>query len=245
MSKKKETKTATILIRLNGDETTAALLADGYSPGRIKIARARRNPDDTYDAYEGARIALARLYGKEPFPEAAPKAKPKPTKPQRFKVGDLARVKMPMNSFRLYDKGDLVKITEIRPSGYYVQVVDGPRAEFFSLTGKFTFVSENELEPSEAGKRPAEKPFQPSFQVGDIVRTGDKFFAENCRNQIGRVKSVKRSCLSAIDPGRIEYAVQVFSDSLPCPGTYAYQYCYEGIDEPAPMTLLYREGKEK
>lgn len=235
MSKKKETKTATILIRLNGDETMAALLADGYRPDRVEIARARRNPDDTYDAYEGARIALARLYGKEPFPEA----KPKPTKPQRFKVGDLARVKMPMNSFGLYDKGDLVKIMEVRPSGYYVQVMGGPRAEFFSLTGKFTFVSECELEPSEAGKRPAEKPFQPSFQVGDIVRTGDRVFADTCRSCVGIIKKAR-----PISANRVDYEVRVVMNKNGVPRAYTLQFCHEMPGEPAPMTLLYREEKK-
>lgn len=86
MSKKqKPPETATILIRLNGDETTATLIRDEFPTQTIRRTCARRNPADTYNAYEGARIALARLYGKEPFPK--PESLPSLTEKVRVPIG--------------------------------------------------------------------------------------------------------------------------------------------------------------
>lgn len=90
MNEKKQTTTATIIIRLNGDETTATLIRDEFPTQTIRRTCARRNPADTYDAYEGARIALDRLYGKDPFPK-----EPVPEKPfvPSFQEGDLVRTR--------------------------------------------------------------------------------------------------------------------------------------------------------
>ena len=57
-----------ILITFNGDTTHATHLT-GYSGDvRTKSASAKCHADDAFNAYEGARIALARLYGVDPFP---------------------------------------------------------------------------------------------------------------------------------------------------------------------------------
>jgi len=93
-----------IIIQLKGDVTYATMLS-GYDGELIaRHACARRNPKDAYNRYEGARIALARVLGVDPFPEQKDasmtcggtfcKAPEKPKKdPNVFKVGDRVRTK--------------------------------------------------------------------------------------------------------------------------------------------------------
>lgn len=52
-----------ISIWRSGNKTIA------YDPNTDKKAISRCHPDDTYDAYLGAKIALDRLFGREPFEE--------------------------------------------------------------------------------------------------------------------------------------------------------------------------------
>ena len=93
MSKTKHPTHATIVIRLNGDETTATILGDEFLTGRITRTLAKRNPKDEYDAYIGARVALDRLFDKDFFEEYqeddAPKKDKATEKTQpRWKIGD-------------------------------------------------------------------------------------------------------------------------------------------------------------
>ena len=64
-----------ILITFNGDTTHATHLTGYTGDVRTRSARAKCHEDDAYNAYEGARIALARLYGVDPFPTPAPTIK--------------------------------------------------------------------------------------------------------------------------------------------------------------------------
>lgn len=59
-----------IQINRSGNKTIA------YDPNTDKKAIARCHPDDTYDEYLGAKIALDRLFGREPFPEPVEEDKP-------------------------------------------------------------------------------------------------------------------------------------------------------------------------
>lgn len=236
MSEKKASSNATILIRLNGDETTATLIQD-ESPGK-RIARsiARRNPADAYSAYEGARIALARLYGQDPFP----KQEEKPAETQkRFKVGNLARIgEHTVFSAGQYAPGDLVRVKEIHPGGYYIQVIRGSRAKFYS-NGRTSYVLESELEPVAAAQEEPEKPeFKPSFRVGDIVRTGDTIpFTQSCQGRTAKVTRVTKDTLARI---RYEYELKV----APKYGREFVQTCSEYEGTPAPLTLLWREEEK-
>lgn len=90
MNKKKYNIPATIVIRLNGDETTATIMGDEF---RTRITRtiAKRNPKDEYNAYIGARVALDRLFGKDFFEEHQEDDEPKKAKEEpkpRWKTGD-------------------------------------------------------------------------------------------------------------------------------------------------------------
>ena len=121
MSKKKYPTPATIVIRLNGDETTATLMGDEF---RTRITRtiAKRNPKDEYDAYIGARVALDRLFDKEFFGEHLVEAAPEKadatekTNEPKFQVGDIVRITNPIHVVPFlepYERGDVAVITEV------------------------------------------------------------------------------------------------------------------------------------
>ena len=129
MSEKQKTPdNATILIRLNGDLTTAVYLPDYDSDDGIQFGRgstARRNPADKYDAYVGARLALDRLFGKDgmfadKMPEETKKA-PEPEKTEapkeetEFQVGDIVRVTNAVLTFSRYKNRDVAVVTKVVP----------------------------------------------------------------------------------------------------------------------------------
>ena len=125
MNKKKYPTPATIVIRLNGDETTATLMGDEFRT-RITRTLAKRNPKDEYDAYIGARVALDRLFDKDDMftgkmPEETKKA-PKPEKTEapkeetEFQVGDIVRITNPIHVIPFlepYERSDVAVITEV------------------------------------------------------------------------------------------------------------------------------------
>lgn len=237
--KMKAASNATILIRLKGDETTATLIQDKFPGERISRARTKRNPSDAYNAYEGARIALARLFEEDPFPKAA-----EPKKHIRFKVGDQARVgdRAFLTGGR-YETGDLVEIVEVRPAGYYIRVLTGPRAKIFKNPSFTAFVNDRELEPlTENDRKPPEliQVNVPRFQVGDIVRLNDdalgkRTFHANCVGKTGKIIDVSRGAVTRI----AGYTVRVKTDDR----KYILQACAETQLTPAPLTLLWREEK--
>ena len=122
MNKKQYPIPATIVIRLNGDETTATIMGDEFRT-RITRSLAKRNPKDEYDAYIGARVALDRLFDKDDMfadkmPEETKKA-PKPEKTEateeetEFQVGDIVRVTNSSITFGRYKNGDVAVVTEV------------------------------------------------------------------------------------------------------------------------------------
>jgi len=233
--KMKAASNATIVIRLKGDETTATLIQDKFPGERISRSRARRNPDDAYNAYEGARIALARLFEEDPFPEEK-----EPKKPVRFKAGDRARVgDRTFLSMGRYETGDLVEIAEVRPVGYYIRVLTGPRAEIFKNPHFSVFVNDEELEPlTENDRKLLEQIQEPRFQKGDIVRLNDdelgkRTFHANCVGKTGKIIDVSRT----VEPRIAGYTIGVKVDDH----KYVPQACTETRFDPAPMTLLWRE----
>ena len=125
MNKKKYPNPATIVIRLNGDETTATIMGGEFCT-RITRTLAKRNPKDEYDAYIGARVALDRLFDKEFFGEhlveAAPEKASATEKTEateeetKFQVGDIVRVTNSTFSFGFYKNGDVAVVTKVVPS---------------------------------------------------------------------------------------------------------------------------------
>ena len=116
MNKKKYPTHATIVIRLNGDETIATIMGDEFCT-RFTRTLAKRNPKDEYDAYIGARVALDRLFDKDSanlFEEnevAAPKKSAGPA--PKFQVGDIVRVTTALLSCGKYDTGDVAVVTRV------------------------------------------------------------------------------------------------------------------------------------
>ena len=144
MNKKKYPTPATIVIRLNGDETTATLMGDEFRTG-ITRTLAKRNPKDEYDAYIGARVALDRLFDKdsanlfdkdsanlfEKNEDAAHKKGTVPEKTQapkksagpapKFQVGDIVRVTNAGITFGDYDNGDVAVVTKVLHSSVFLK----------------------------------------------------------------------------------------------------------------------------
>lgn len=115
--------TRSIIIQLKGDVTYATMLS-GYDGELVaRHACARRNPKDEYNRYEGARIALARVLGVDPFPETKnveSKVVITPIKskkdPNVFKVGDRVRTKtMPFAFWCQNRPGVVIDIDETIP----------------------------------------------------------------------------------------------------------------------------------
>ena len=125
MNKKEKPTGLTIVIRLNGDETTATLVGDEFKISGITRTHAKRNPKDEYDAYIGARVALDRLFDKEFFGENLVEAAPEKTaatekteateEETEFQVGDIVRVTNSTFSFGLYKNGDVAVVTKVVP----------------------------------------------------------------------------------------------------------------------------------
>lgn len=123
MNKKKYPIPATIVIRLNGDETTATLVGDEFLTGPTPWTIAKRNPKDEYDAYIGARVALDRLFDKDFFEEHqeddAPEKDKAPKKSAgpapKFQVGDIVRVTNSDITFGDYKNGDVAVVTKVVP----------------------------------------------------------------------------------------------------------------------------------
>lgn len=118
MNKKEKPTGSTIVIRLNGDETTATIMGDEF---RTRITRtiAKRNPKDEYDAYIGARVALDRLFDKDFFEEYQEDDEPKKanepekTRAPKFQVGDIVRVTNACITFGRYKNGDVAVVTKV------------------------------------------------------------------------------------------------------------------------------------
>ena len=125
MNKKEKPTGLTIVIRLNGDETTATILSDEFDAGITRTV-AHRNPKDEYDDYIGARVALDRLFDKDFFEEhlveAAPEKADATEKTEateeetEFQVGDIVRVTNSTFSFGFYKNGDVAVVTKVVPS---------------------------------------------------------------------------------------------------------------------------------
>lgn len=116
MGKKQYPIPATIVIRLNGDETTATLMGDAFTT-RITRTLAKRNPKDEYDAYIGARVALDRLFDKDDmFADKEPE-EPKKEEP-KFQVGDIVRVTGANFPFGRYKNGDVAVVTIVSPGKF-------------------------------------------------------------------------------------------------------------------------------
>ncbi len=98
---------ATIVMHLIKDGKTVIKLSDG----RVGVAFC--SPEDTFDEYEGVRLATARAYGKEP---PAKKSKVKEVK-RRAKVGEYIKIVNKLAFCVSYENGEIFKVECITPFG--------------------------------------------------------------------------------------------------------------------------------
>ena len=186
MDKKKYPIPATIVIRLNGDETMLAYLPD--NPGQItRHTFAKRNPKDEYDAYIGARVALDRLFDKaifEEHPEDDAPEKDKEEPRPRWKTGDkVIAVNAPILKNFFGQVGTVTGVKcEASLKAFEYEAEFGPKrikqwwnefgGEKVRPVRAATAEDLVEKEPKKAAEpEKAETPKKETeFQVGDIVR---------------------------------------------------------------------------
>ena len=251
MSKKKPTApiplTGVVTITTDGRTTLAMKASHRGEDIEVSTGLSHCRPGDVYSEYEGARIALARLYGLDPFPQEQDKPQEKghwekATK-ENFKVGSRVRVVAPYLSGGKYREGDQGVVKREPNPG---ELAGGVQ---FNWSGKATraacFLRElevwvpdapEEAKPQEAPVPEAPKPFTPSFQVGDIVRLGEVPFAVACQGQVGKVRKVDL-CHGT---GGAHYELEVLNRRK----IINPQWCSEYPGTPAPLELLFRDPRK-
>lgn len=103
----KKKSEVTIVMHLIKDGKTVIKLSDG----RVGVAFC--SPEDTFDEYEGVRLATARAYGKEP---PAKKSKVKEVT-RRAKVGEYIKIVNKPAFCVSYENGEIFKVECITPFG--------------------------------------------------------------------------------------------------------------------------------
>ena len=251
MSKKKPTApiplTGTVTITTDGRTTLAMKASHRGEDIEVSTGLSHCRPGDVYSEYEGARIALARLYGLDPFPNAEDTPRKnghweKATE-ENCKKGSRVRVvaaEYPQGAYQNGDQG----ILQDTPRGNLHHIIfDGEEdvaAPGCWLRELEVWVpdAQEEVKPQEAPIPEAPKPFTPSFQVGDIVRLGEdeKLFHPKCQGKVGKV--VKVSVTPGLSGARYSLAVHLGLDRA------GHQFCTEWPDKPAPLELLFRDPQK-
>lgn len=245
MSKKKPTPplplTGVITITTDGRSTLAMKATHQGEDIEVSTGMANCRPGDVYSEYEGARVALARLYGLDPFQECvgnddAPQEKGhwEPATQENCGVGSRVKVVSAELTAGMYhngQKGRVHSYANARCSTVHV-VFDGNEDYVRPCCG----LSELEVWVPDAQEAP--KPFTPSFRVGDIVRLseGKNVFNPRLRGKVGRVYEVRE--IPA--PCGAGYTI-VLNDGSGAP---TRQYCSEWSGHPAPLELVYREPEK-
>lgn len=249
---KKGKPTQAIMIEVSGN-TVWAHVANAYGQRLECVAGyAKCHPNDTFDFYEGARIALARAFGKDPFPKTDDAEKPSGEKPEEKagsivhptlgrgrwvkagngkngKPGDWILIDMAWAPAG-YKTGDILVIYEPRDRGCLAIVPDSG-VRYIAGYEYSIWVPEEPEQKAPTKEEP--KPMEPSFQVGDIVRTGEHPFVSSCRNCVAKVTAVRSS------ENCIIYTLSVREST----GVLAVQSCVQYRNRPVPLTLLWREEK--
>lgn len=198
-------KNQTIVIRIAGDETIATRIPTGWPGDAMTRARTTRHPDDAFDAYIAARVALDRLFGRDDeqvFRERVGEKTSKPETPQ-WKVGDwIVATGSPISMEYLGKVGQVIGVNTFDGHCIY-------EAEFLDAEGRRVSQSWCTCGPdrsvraaTEEEVRDAEKVAKGQFQVGDIVRIVDPVpptFDDYKKGDVAVVTKVDRPALYAID----------------------------------------------
>lgn len=245
MSKKKPTPplplTGVITITTDGRSTLSMKATHRGEDIEVSTGMANCRPGDVYSEYEGARIALARLYGLDPFPEcvgsdASPQEKGhwEPATRKNCSVGSRVKVVSAELTWGMYHNGQKGRVHSYTgDDGLAVHVVFDGNEDY---TKPFCCLRELEVWVPDAQEAP--KPPAPSFRVGDIVRLkeGKNVFSPRLRGNVGKVDAVKEGH----DPWGANYSI-VLNDGSGAP---TRQYCSEWSGQPAPLELVYREPEK-
>lgn len=125
MSKKKPTApiplTGTVTITTDGRTTLAMKASHRGEDIEVSTGLSHCRPGDAYSEYEGARIALARLYGLDPFPKVENEPQEKghweKANPENCKKGSRVRVVAAEFAEDAYQNGDQGIIQDAPLSG--------------------------------------------------------------------------------------------------------------------------------
>ena len=244
MSKKKPIPlTGVVTITTDGRTTLAMKASHRGEDIEVSTGLSHCRPGDVYSEYEGARIALARLYGLDPFPKVEKGHWERATE-ENMKRGSRVRVVAAMHSSGQYHNGDQGILQDAPRRGRLHHIIfDGKKT--YTIPGCWLSELEvwvpdapEEAKPQEALIHEAPKPFTPSFQVGDIVRLSetDDRFRPDCRGKVGKVRQV-----NDISYGKaVFYELEVHIN----PGKKGPQYCTEWPNVPAPLELLFRDPQK-
>lgn len=157
---KKGNPTPVITIAQSGNTVWANVMLAHDKKLHGIAGAARCHPNDTFDFYEGARIALARAFERDPFPKPAPEDSEKDHAVvgtenlgtgkwvhARFKAsgepGSVIRIDNPWKSEGLYKKGDLLKIKVIDVDGCGCYVTINGKRKFIANQEYSIWVPEN------------------------------------------------------------------------------------------------------
>ena len=245
MSKKKPTPplplTGVITITTDGRSTLAMKATHRGEDIEVNTGMANCRPGDVYSEYEGARIALARLYGLDPFPEcvgsdASPQEKGhwEPATQENCRVGSRVKVVSAELTAGMYHNGQKGRVhSYASASRSAVRVVFDGNEDY---TRPCCCLCELEVWVPDAPE--SRKPPAPSFRVGDIVRLrkGKNVFSPKLKGKVGKVYEVWENP----DLWITHYTI-VLNDGSGAP---ARQYCSEWSGQPAPLELVYREPEK-
>lgn len=249
MSKKKPTApiplTGTVTITTDGRTTLAMKASHRGEDIEVSTGLSHCRPGDVYSEYEGARIALARLYGLDPFPKAEAKPQEKghweKATMENAKVGSRVKVVAAEDADDAYQNGDQGILQDTPTDGLHHIIFDGYKTVavpgcWLSELEVWVPDAPEEAKPQEAPIPEAPKPFTPSFQVGDIVRLGEVPFAVDCQGQVGKVRKVD---LRREGDGA-HYELEVLNRRK----ILVLQWCSEYPGTPAPLELLFRDTRK-
>lgn len=176
-----------VLITFHGDTTHATMLTGYNHDTRTKSACAKRNPADAYDAYIGAKLALDRLFGKEPAADyTKPEPKPKKEEPKcPFKIGDLVLTReMPFSSDCRNRPAKVVAVTPCSGDDFEIKLLvdsslsDHPYHQYTNLTGYpgsiVHWLPHFGKHPMDGSPAPKDNS---KFRVGDIVEIVDPYIS--------------------------------------------------------------------
>lgn len=158
---------------------------------------------------------------------------------ENCKEGSRVRVTRAVQSFGRYKDGD----TGVVDSLYFTDMASVKFDGKSKVTQPACFLDELEVwipddQPPSEAQPEAQKPFTPSFQVGDIVRLEEdaSIFHPSCQGKIGKV--IEAYPFSSTDV--CYYRLRV----IPGPGEERIQLCTEFPNYPVPLELVYRHPRK-